>query len=640
MSSRFVGFVRAIGAIGAVRATRAIGVIGVIGAIAASSACKESGTVRVRSLEFKGARSVDMVVLRAALATRVGSRLPWGRQALFERARFDADLKRIEAFYTDRGYPDAHVTDVDVKTNDAGDAVALTLTIDEGRAVTVRTVRFDGFEVLPARRLQSLKDDAPVKVGEARDRARVASAHDQAVNELREYGYPYAKVSTAENDGQSGKDAAIEFRAEPGPLAHFGPFEIVGNASVSKRVIERQLTFKPGELYRRSAVQASQRRLYGLELFQFVNIEALDPERQDVEVRTRVTVAEGRHQRLNFGVGYGTDEKGRVEGEYHHVNFLGDARSAGVHARWSSLDRGVHLDFSQPYFFDPHLALGAEAQQWWTVTPAYRSEVTGGRATVTRRPSTQASWAVSLTRERTSSIISEEAQRDATLRDDLIALGLDPETLTQAGTLNAVGFDYQRSTADSLLDPRRGYQIAFHTEEAGRVLPGTFNYYAASIDGRHYQPIGARFIWAHRLQVGNIRAAADTPGNVPFGKKYFLGGATSVRGWGRYEISPLSRGLPIGGNALVAFSSEARASISGSLGAVAFIDAGNVWPEAKQIALDELRYAAGLGVRYKTPVGPIRFDFGYQLNPIPGLTIVGREQQRRWRIHFSIGQAF
>ena len=78
----------------------------------------------------------------------------------------------------------------------------------------------------------------------------------------------------------------------------------------------------------------------------------------------RVTVAEGKHQRVNFGVGYGTEENGRVDGEYHHVNFLGGARSAGVHARYSSLDRGVRLDFNQPYFFRPHFSLGVEGQQW------------------------------------------------------------------------------------------------------------------------------------------------------------------------------------------------------------------------------------------------------------------------------------
>ena len=183
---------------------------------------------------------------------------------------------------------------------------------------------------------------------------------------------PTPRSRPPKTTARDGKQATVTYQAEPGPLSHFGPIEIAQNTSVSDRVIRRQLTFGPGDLYRRSVVQNSQRRLYGMELFQFVNIESLEPDKQEPEVRTRVTVAEGKHQRVNFGVGYGTEENGRVDGEYHHLNFLGGARSAGVHARYSSLDRGVRVDFNQPYLFNPRLSFGADGQQWWTYTPAYQ----------------------------------------------------------------------------------------------------------------------------------------------------------------------------------------------------------------------------------------------------------------------------
>jgi outer membrane protein insertion porin family/translocation and assembly module TamA len=606
-------------------------------------ACREEGTIVVKSLRFDGVQTVDEGRLRNALATRKSSRLPWGRKHYFDRARFDADLKRVEAFYADRGYPDARVTGFDVELNDSQDAVELTITVSEGEPVRIEAVDLVGFDGIPADHLERLRDRIGLKVGEPRDRQDIAAAHELALNELRDHGYPYARVAAGEEP--SGRNVKVTITAQPGMLAHFGPVTVQGNESVSETVIRRQLMFKPGDIYRRSVVQDTQRRLYAMELFQFVNIETLQPEHQAPEVPMRVTVAEGDHQRVNFGVGYGTEEKARVDGEYRHVNFLGGARSAGVHARWSSLDRGVRVDVNQPYLFSPKLSLGADGQQWYTFTPAYESSVSGVKMTMTHHVNRLTRWSFAVQSEYSSSKISPDLLTDTEtyleLRDDLIAIGLDPTTDSQSGTLNGIATDFARSTADNLLNPTRGYQLALHAETAGRFLPGTFNYAAFSADARHYRPFGERFVVANRIQVGSIDDQGDDPANVPFSKKYFLGGASSMRGWGRYEVSPISgSGLPLGGNSLFVVSSEARAALFGNLGAVLFFDAGNVWENEWEFDLTDLRYDVGLGLRYRTPVGPIRLDYGYQINPIEGLVVEGDTTPRRWRVHFSIGQAF
>lgn len=614
----------------------------------AATACKEDGTVSVHSIAFKGVTAVDPARLKDVLATRentavpvLGWQLPWGRKNYFDRGRFDADLKRIEAFYADRGYPQARIADLDVKLDARQGSVDVTLVVDEGPPVRLAAVDLRGFDVLPADRVAGLEPRLGLVVGAPRDRQVVATARELLLNELRDQGHPYSRVSVTEDDGPSGLSASVVFTAEPGPIAHFGTIAIAGNESVGAHVIERQLTFKPGDLYRRSLVQDSQRRLYALTLFQFVNIEALGLETAGPVVNMRVTVAEGKHQRVNLGVGYGTEEKARADAEYHHLNFLGGARSAGLHGRWSSLDRGIRADFNQPYFFAPHLSLSGESQRWYTVTPAYGSTVTSAKVTLLHRESQRFSWSVSAARERTRSAIQTDVLSDPLLYADLIALGLDPTTGRQEGTLTSLGFDVQRNTTDNPLDARRGVQLTFHAEEAGQLLAGTFNYYAVSADGRHYLPLGRRFVVATHLQLGSINAAGRDPSQVPFSRKYFLGGATSVRGWGRYEVSPLSgSGLPIGGNSLLAVSAEARLSLTRRLGSVVFLDGGNVWPGDGEFTPSDLRYAAGAGLRYQTPVGPIRVDLGYQLNPIPGLMVDGVPQARRWRVHFSIGQAF
>src|SRR5258708_38737689 len=113
--------------------------------------------------------------------------------------------------------------------------------------------------MIPPAHLATLHKEIPLHVGEPRDRQAVLAAHDLAINELRDHGYPYSRVTTNENDGPGGKEATLTFTAEPGPLANFGSIEITGNSSVSESVIRRQLLYKPGQLYRRSTLQESQR---------------------------------------------------------------------------------------------------------------------------------------------------------------------------------------------------------------------------------------------------------------------------------------------------------------------------------------------------------------------------------------------
>jgi outer membrane protein insertion porin family/translocation and assembly module TamA len=237
--------------------------------------------------------------------------------------------------------------------------------------------------------------------------------------------------------------------------------------------------------------------------------------------------------------------------------------------------------------------------------------------------------------------VSEEARNDPTFRDDLIALGLDPETGEGRGTLSALAFDVSRSTVESQISARSGYTISAHAERAGSFINGDFKYWETILEGRAYLALGRKALVAARVRGGAIDGLGDQDLNVPFFKRYFLGGSSSLRGWGRFEVSPLSgEGEPIGGATQLEGSAELRVPLWRNFSAVAFVDAGNVWADPWAFKLNDLRYDIGPGLRYNTPVGPLRLDVGYQLNPIPGLVVNGDSTPPRFRIHFSIGQAF
>jgi outer membrane protein assembly complex protein YaeT len=623
-------------------------------ALLGTTACKDEGGVKVTSLKFNGLEAVEPAQLRDVLATGASSKLPWGEKRYFSREQFEADLKRIVAFYRDRGYPEARVTSFDVKLSEDQTSVDIVLNIAEGAPVVAERVALEGFDVLPAAARAGLDTRLPLQAGQPLDRSLMQASREAALEELKEEGYPYASVRMAEAAVSSANQRLVTLSAEPGPLARHGALDIQGNSSVSDNVIRRQLTFRPGDVFRQSKLLESQRKLYALEVFQFANVQTVREEgEKPTDIPTRITVTEGKHRKVNFSLGYGTEEKGRVEADWRHVNFFGGARTAGIRTRYSGLDSGVKLNFNQPYFLSPRYSLGMQGQFWRNDEPGFFTlDSVGGRATMTREFGGRKSGVFGARAPTTLSLtsatewedysISNEALQDFELRDDLIALGLDPRTGTGRGQRSAISIDGGRNTTNNVLDAKRGYVASLHLEQAGRWLGGDYNYYEFTGEGRYYVSLGGRAVVAVMARAGNIDDLGSSDVlQVPFYKRYFLGGATNLRGWGRFDVAPLSgSGFPLGGHSFANFSTEVRVPLVGNLGGVLFLDGGNVWSDPWGFDADDMRYDVGPGIRYNTPIGPIRADLGYQLNPIPGLLVNGKPEPRRFRFHFSIGQAF
>src|SRR5262249_16681352 len=309
--------------------------------------------------------------------------------------------------------------------------------IQEGEPIRVAAIDFFGFESVPERSFNFFKGRLPIAVGQVRQTPSVAAARDLAVNLLRENGFPYARVQPLERPGPTPNTITLTFAAEPGNAAKFGPITITGNQSVGENVVRRQLAFAQGESFKMSRVLESQRRLYSLELFQFANFEVPDLASQPSEIPVKTTLVEGKHRRVQFGGGYGSEEHARGTINWRHVNFFGGARTMGFEGKWSSLDRGVPANFTEPYFFSPQYKFSLSASVWYANEPAFTLTTSGGRASVSREivrrdfargrvGHTRAT--VSFINEYESYEIQNWALLDLTIRDELIALGLDPRT--------------------------------------------------------------------------------------------------------------------------------------------------------------------------------------------------------------------
>jgi outer membrane protein assembly complex protein YaeT len=625
-----------------VRAARWLFVVVLLG----GAACHEESGIAVKSLNFDGNAAFDDARLKAVLATKQSGWLPWSPKHYFDRSEFEADAKRLQAFYADRGYPHARVAGVDVKLNDKKDAVDLTIRIDEGTPVIVDAVQFEGFEELDAA-TRGLLAGAPLKAGQPHDADNVRATRDLGARLLRDNGYPNAAVEVVEHPGADANHLTLTVRADPGPKATFGEIGIAGLKSVGERVVRRELTFTQGDLYRERELTKSQQRLVELGLFQFAHIGPVRNNTEQTQIPMRVTLAEGKPRELRLSGGYGSEERLRGSAQWNHLNFLGGARHATGEAKWSGIDRGAKFSFVEPYFLRRGLSLNLTGTAWHTSQLSYETGTYGGRLTaVYHFDSGPAGPREPVHNEVRVGLINEylrygitDSLGDLSLRQERISLGLNPDTGRSAGTLGAVDIDVERIAVDDSMNPHRGTISTFHFQDAARVLHGTYHFQEVLAEGRGFLPFGKSIVWANRARVGTI--FAQSVNDMPFSARYFLGGSTSVRGWGRFEISPLDpQGLPIGGRSLVELSSEVRFPVRGNLRGVAFVDAGTVAAESGTFGLGDLRYAVGPGLRYLTPIGPVRVDFGIQVNQVPSLLINGVPERRHWRLHFSIGQAF
>lgn len=487
----------------------------------------------------------------------------------------------------------------------------------------IEEVRLEGFDVLPVEAREDFRDDLPLRAGAMLTSEAEKSAGERAVEILQNHGYPYAQVALAREPIDAAR-TRVALRADPGALGIFGPINIAGNRRVDDRVIRRRLAYAPGELFRRSAIEQTQRRLGALGLFKSVEIRATDVDARPATVPTLVTVEERTPWRWNLGAGYAAGERIAFDARISHLNVFGSAERFDLQGRVSRVERTAEAAFTQSDTWHPALSLSFQARHQEIDEQAFFSLSRGGQAAAAWQ------WTPDLSSTVSYAVSREESDVDPTLGP---LLGL------QDGMLSAWSVDLQHFRRTGSGTPIGN--LSLHVEQAGEWMPGTFNYFSAVGEARRYRrAFDDRMVFAARVRAGSIDPAA-AEADIPLLKRFFLGGSSEMRGWGIYELSPLSAsGEPVGGTSLFTATGEVRMPIARRLRGAFFVEAGNVWEQPWTMRLGDLRYDAGAGLRFDTPFGLIRVDFGYQLRTLEGLRIDGHPQTTRWRFNLAVGEAF
>jgi outer membrane protein assembly complex protein YaeT len=593
----------------------------------------------VRQITFTGNTHFSDRTLRAVMATQPRSWLtPWKKGEPYNLPTVEADLLRIRKYYFDRGFLNTTVQLDDVQEDPEKQAVRLTIAIDEGPPTLVREVRLAGSipPELPSER--DLLAALPLRPHERLNKADFDESQRILLTRLQNASYARAEIVPQTEVDSETHTATVTFELRPGELTSFGQVTIAGAQRVKEEAIRRQLTIEPGELYRREEVVLSTDAIYGLGMFQAVTPRILNPEEQGAPLDVEFDVRERQPRSVAFGIGLSTVELFRVQAEWTHRNLWQEANRLTFAARISSIRQEASARFEMPYFFAPRTTLAQ------TVFGRNEQDVTTGRVggaffgVEESQPAFDLFSVGSETRvghQFTRAIrgfVGVELSRNDFSNVDPAAILAAGEGIAEDNFLFIQFTEWERNTSDSLLNPTRGTLVRGRLDHSNTSLLSDVSFLKGTLEGRHYLPLWANMVLATRVKVGTVEPYGDSD-VIPFNVRFFAGGPGSVRGFALNRLGPKdAEGDPIGGNSLLEASVELRFPITGDLGGAVFFDAGNVYRDSFSFRIGDLRYAAGPGIRYNTPIGPLRLDVGFVLNRRAG--------EDFGRVEFSIGQAF
>ncbi|MGV8073598.1 MAG: outer membrane protein assembly factor BamA [Syntrophobacteraceae bacterium] len=583
---------------------------------------RDTNSEQVRYIRFEGNHSFHSSEIKKVITTRE-KRFRWFSKAPLNKNVFEEDLQRIEKFYQSRGFYHVRILSHKIVPL-VGREVAIEIQLEEGPPMMVSGVHLS----VEGDTSGSWRDDLfrvmPLNSGRRFNSAGYDGIEKAVLQYFADQGYPKAHLDMKARLDKRTNIAEIWVEVRKGPVCYVGSIALEGNDTVADDIVFRELTFHTGERFSNSKILKSQQNLFNLDLFQFVDLIVDNMESDTTTLPIRILVKEAKKQTVRVGVGYGTEDDFRGQVQWEMRNFLGDGRRLQVNTKASSLVQFLEGKFSQPYLFDPRSSLTVDAGVRHEHQESFENEK------VFVNPLVNYKWTEKLT---SSAGYNLEANR--LLNVDLTAPSIRPsDSENQNYYISSLVEGLQWSNVDTPLNPTEGVRLLQNLEWASVAFGSEVDFIKMTLEGRSYIPLNKYGVFAARLKWGGIQMLENT-NDIPIFKRFFAGGSDSVRGYPYQQLGPLDdEGNPIGGLTLVEGSAEWRFPIRKPFEGVVFFDFGNVYERSFELVWDSLGYTAGCGLRYLTIVGPLRLDFGYQLNPPE------HGNFDPYQVHFSIGQAF
>lgn len=597
------------------------------GAVTVIFQVEEGDKQKVRGITVHGANTLSAEGIRKSMKSRTPGFLKSGT---FKPSQLEDDETKIRLYMRSRGFRDADVDSIHPEETADRRGVVLHVYVREGPRYRFGNVAWTGNTAVPR---AALDIATTVRPGTPYNESQIQKTLEQAYSLYQEQGYLFLSIDPKFTDRDSVVD--VDFQVQEGNRSRVADLRIVGNTRTKENVIRREASVRPGDVFRRSALIRTQRDIFGLGFFQDVNVD-YEPTGDSADIRLTLKVQEKQTGTASAGAGYSSQTGVTGFLELGHNNLFGNGQSIAVRLERGSKRSNIEFSFTEPWFRDTPLTLGADIFNTQRDLDFYDRKDVGGGVRLGR----PLPWP-----DYTRGVIAYDL-RDVTLSNIRALSAGEPSNLAELRTtkwprrVSSVTLTFSRNSTDNPFYPTRGSRLTWGNEFAGSLFGGVEHYTKETVELRNFSKLQSPITLMLRGKAGFLAGST-----VPDYERFRLGGTTSdyLRGYPDYYVVPRANitrdpltGRVLdrypGGRSMLILTSELQFPIADPLHGLLFFEAGNTWNSTRDLDLGDLRKSAGAGVRLEVPaLGRVGLDIGYGFD---------REEGGQWETHFQLGNTF
>lgn len=575
---------------------------------------KEGEKVKIRKIIIKGNKEVSTGDIKDAMKTSewwfysyLTSYFTGGGR--YERAKINADVENIRQLYLDRGYIKAEVSSPRTEISEDKQWMDITIEIKEGEQFRVSSFEFSGNTVFTE---AQLRKKLTLKPGDILSMKTLREDISAMTDMYTERGYAVAHIYPDFEPSEKEGELKVVLKISEGEIYSIGRINISGNIKTREKVIRRELLLNEADTFNSKLLRRGYQRIQNLNIFETVSIEpSLSPEQKTMDLD--ITVKERPTGSLSIGGGYSSVDKIIGMVDLTEGNLGGRGQYAKLRGEFSSKSTTYELSFKDPWFLDYPVSFSTSIYKTRREYVNYTKKGTGGSLGFGKRFWDYWSTGASYNFER-STIFGVKENASAVIK-------------SQEGTriTSSISPYIARDTRDNTLDPHSGLSSSLNMTYAG--IGGDNKFFKAVIDSALFYPVSKRTTFSVHLNYGYATGLYGE--ELPLYERFYVGGIYSVRGFDYGEAGPKDEtGAVTGGKRKIVFNAEYTFPLISEAGlkGVIFYDAGTAYDHSSDI---RIRQSAGAGIRWLSPIGPLRLEWGYKLDREKG------ESKSKWEFTFG-----